>query len=76
MVVHRDSFSSGEHVNTVNVADTCWPVEGEAITRLTGVFFRHQFDSVPRAYHGTDTAPFAVPIIDFNLIPSTVLCYR
>jgi hypothetical protein len=76
MVVHRDSFSSGGHVNTVNVTDTGWLVEGESIARLTGVFFRHQFDSVARAYHRTDTAPFAVPIVDFNLIPSTVLCYR
>ena len=68
MVVHRDSFSSGGHVNTVNVTDTGWLVEGEAIARLTGVFFRYHFDSVPGAYHSTNAAPFAVAIVNFYAI--------
>ena len=68
MVVCRDSFFSGEHVNTVNVTDTCWLVEGEAIARLTGVFLRYHFDSVPGAYHSTNAAPFAVAIVNFYAI--------
>ena len=75
IVVHGDSFSSGEHVNTVNLTDTCWPVEAEAVARLTGVFLRYHFDSVPGAYHSTNTAPFAVAIVNFNPIVVAVHCY-
>jgi hypothetical protein len=32
MVVHRDSFSSGEHVHTVDTTDTSWLVGKEAVT--------------------------------------------
>jgi len=75
MVVHGDSFSSGEYVNTVSVTDTCWPVEGEVIARLTGAFLRYHFDSVPGAYHSTNTAPFAVAIVNFYPIVVAVHCY-
>jgi hypothetical protein len=42
---------------------------------LVNAFLRYHFNSVPGAYHSTNTAPFAVAIINLNLIPITVLCY-
>jgi len=43
--------------------------------RLIIAFLRYHFNGVPGAYHGTNTAAFAVVIINLNPILITILCY-
>jgi hypothetical protein len=43
--------------------------------RLADAFLPYHFNSVPGAYDCTNAAPFAVAIINLNLIPLVILCY-
>jgi hypothetical protein len=53
---------------------TCLQTEG-GDERLTDTFLQYHFNSVSRAYHGTNTASFAIAIIKFNLMPIFIPCY-
>jgi hypothetical protein len=43
--------------------------------RLVNTFLQYHFDSVSGTYRGTNTAPFAISIINLNLIPIAIDCY-
>jgi hypothetical protein len=42
---------------------------------LVDTFLRYHFNSVLGAYHGTNTAPFAVSIVNLDQIPISTPCY-
>ncbi len=43
--------------------------------RSTDTFLQYHFNSISGAYHGTNTAPFTIAIINLNLIPTSIPCY-
>ena len=53
---------------------TCLQTEGGG-ERSTDTFLQYHFNSISGAYRGTNTAPFTIAIINFNLIPIAIPCY-
>ena len=53
---------------------TCLQTEG-GDERLSDTFLQYHFNSISRAYRGTNTTPFTIAVINFNLIPITIPCY-